>query len=448
MLKDSETGLARVSSLPRHSSESRTGASRTRYYILVLSFVVGLVMFLDRACMGAATPIIMREFHLDKITMGWSASAFNWTYALFQIPGGWLADRFGSRIVLAGAVTWWSVFTAATGGAFNAISLAVTRGLFGMGEAAAWPTASRSLLRWLPVEQRAFGQGFQHSGSRLGAAFAPAMVVFLIARSNWRTVFYIFGAAGILIAVAWYVYYRDFPHEHPGVNRDELDLLRSAAGVHPRNSGPVPWRRMLHSPDLLCLSLAYFCYGWVFWIYLQWLPTYLSEVRHFDHVTMGLAASAPLIAATIMNMAGGLLSDRLARHWSDLRRGRVAVSVAGFGLAGTAIIPGVLANDAFVGLAFLTLAMAGLELTVAVSWAICLDIAGNFSGSVTGVMNTLGNLGGAVSAVLTGYLATIFGWTVPFLVSSLLCAVAALLAARIDPKRSAVENLNAESMKA
>src|SRR5215471_14594216 len=236
MLKDTEAGLARVSSLPRHLSESLTGASRARYYVLFLSFVVGLVMFLDRACVGTATPIIMREFHLDKITMGWSVSAFNWTYALFQIPGGWLADRFGSRIVLAAAVTWWSVFTAATGGAFNGISLAVTRGLFGVGEAAAWPTASRSLLRWLPVEQRAFGQGFQHSGSRLGAAFAPALVVFLIARSSWRTVFYVFGAAGILIAVAWYVYYRDSPHEHPAVNRDELDLLRSAAGVHPRNS--------------------------------------------------------------------------------------------------------------------------------------------------------------------------------------------------------------------
>ena len=107
-------------------------------------------MYLDRACMGSATPIIMREFHLDKIAMGWSVSAFNWTYALFQIPGGWLADRFGSRIVLTAAIMWWSIFTAATGGAFSAASLAVTRGLFGMGEAAAWPAASRSLLRWLP----------------------------------------------------------------------------------------------------------------------------------------------------------------------------------------------------------------------------------------------------------------------------------------------------------
>src|SRR5690349_16057976 len=163
--------------------------TRARYYVLVLSFLVGLVMFLDRACMGSATPMIMREFGLDKITMGWSVSAFNWTYALFQIPGGWLADRFGSRIVLSAAIAWWSIFTAGTGLAFSASSLAVMRGLFGLGEAAAWPSASRSLHRWLPSRQRAFGQGFQHSGARLGAAFAPTLVVSLILLVGWRGVF-------------------------------------------------------------------------------------------------------------------------------------------------------------------------------------------------------------------------------------------------------------------
>jgi len=370
--------------------------------------------------------------------MGWSVSAFNWTYALFQIPGGWLADRFGSRIVLASAITWWSIFTAATGGAFSAGSLAVTRGLFGMGEAAAWPAASRSLLRWLPVEQRAFGQGFQHSGSRLGAAFAPTMVVFLIKLSGWRTVFYLFGAAGILVAIAWYLYYRDFPQEHFGTNEAELALLEASLRAYPRTRTAVPWRRILRSRDLLCLSLMYFCYGWVFWMYLQWLPTYLSEVRHFAQIKMGVAASLPLIAATMMNMVGGWLSDKLARAWGDLRRGRVVVAAAGFALAGFAIVPGVLANNAHTGLACLTLAMAGLELTVPVAWALCLDIAGDYAGSVTGVMNTLGNLGGAVSAVMIGYLATIFGWTVPFVVCSALCGVAALLATRIDPTRSAV----------
>src|SRR3954453_7576531 len=167
--------MASANPIASVSSAGSPRPSRARYYVLGLSFIVGLVMFLDRACMGTATPMIMREFGLDKITMGGSVSAFNLTYALFQIPGGWLADRFGSRIVLAGAITWWSLFTAGTGAAFSAWSLAIMRALFGMGEAAAWPAAARSLLRWLPVQQRAFGQGFQHSGARLGAAFTPTL---------------------------------------------------------------------------------------------------------------------------------------------------------------------------------------------------------------------------------------------------------------------------------
>ncbi len=423
-----------VCELPR-----TVGPSRTRIYILSLSFLVALVMFLDRACMGTATPMIMREFGLDKIAMGWSVSAFNWTYALFQVPGGWLADRFGSRVVLAVAIMWWSAFTAATGATFNGTSLALMRGLFGVGEAAAFPSASRALVRWLPVHRRAFGQGFQHSGSRLGAALAPTMVVFLISHSGWRVVFYLFGACGVMVAIAWYVYYRDSPLDHSGVNGEELKLLDAAALRPPPAVKPaVPWRRILRSRDLWYLSMMYFCYGWVLWMYLQWLPTYLSEVRHFAPIKMGVAASIPLVAATVANMAGGWISDRLARLWGDLRRGRVVVSMVGFSIAGAAILPGVLARDAGAGLACLTIALAGLELTVAVSWALCLDIAGDFSGSVTGVMNTLGNLGGAVSAVMIGYLATLFGWTVPFLVASFLCAVAAFLATRIDPTRSAV----------
>jgi len=215
-------------------------------------------------------------------------------------------------------------------------------------------------------------------------------------------------------------------------------VLDEALRAHPRTKPAVPWGRILRSRDLMFLSLMYFCYGWVFWMYLQWLPTYLTEVRHFAQIKMGLAASVPLVAATAMNMAGGWLSDKLTRIWGDLRRGRVVVAAAGFTMAGVAIIPGVLADGAGAGLACLTLAMAGLELTVPVAWALCLDIAGDYSGSVTGVMNTLGNIGGAISAVTVGYLATMFGWTVPFVVASVFCGVAALLALRIDPTRSAV----------
>jgi MFS transporter, ACS family, glucarate transporter len=410
--------------------------SHARYYVLVLSFLVALVMYLDRACMGAATPTIMKEFGVDKVTMGWSVSAFNWMYAVFQIPGGWLADRYGSRMVLAAAITWWSIFTAGTGLANSAGSMAIMRGLFGMGEAAAWPAASRGLVRWLPASLRAFGQGFQHSGARLGAALSPLTVVYLVEHWGWREVFYSFGGGGVLIAVVWYVYYRDFPRDHPGVNAAELELLGGAKALAVKRT--VPWGRILRSSDLWFLSIMYFCYGWVFWMYLQWLPTYLKEARHFSGFQMGLGASLPLAGATLTNVAGGWISDRLAHVLGDLRRGRLLVSITGFLIAGVAILPGALVESAAVSIVCLTIALAGLELTVAVSWAICLDIAGDFAGSVTGVMNTLGNIGGAVSAVAIPYIEKSTSWTVAFAVSSIMCLLAAALATRIDPRRPAV----------
>ena len=414
-------------------------ATRVRYRVLGLSFLMAFMMYMERGAIGAAAPTIMREFHVDKISMGWAISAFNWSYALCQVPCGWMADRFGPRIILAAAMAWWSVFTAATGFTFSAASLAATRFLFGMGEAAAFPAGSRALVRWLPVRRRAFGQGFQHSGSRLGAALAPALVVALIALSGWRPVFYIFGAVGIVWAVVWHVYYRDFPNEHPGINAEELAILGTAcARVSPGAPRVVPWKLILRSRDLWCLSTIYFCYGWVLWLYLAWFATYLREARHFTQLGSGLA-SLPLLAATATNVAGGLLSDRLTHQWNDLRRGRLTVSICGFAIAGIALLPGVLMASAMAAMVCLTVALAGLELTVSISWAICLDIGGDYSGSVSSVMNTWGNVGGAVSAVTVGYLATLFGWTSPFLLASALCLFSALLASRIDPRRSAVE---------
>ncbi len=414
-------------------------ATRTRHKVLFLTFLTSFIMYMDRVCMGRAAPAIMAEFGLSKIAMGWSSSAFNWAYALFQVPGGWMADRYGPRIVLAGAMAWWSAFTAATGAAFNAVSLAAARLLFGMGEAAAFPASSRALVRWIPARQRAFGQGFQHAGSRLGAAVTPPLVGFIMTRLNWHWVFFIFGMIGIVWAAGWYLYYRNYPQDHPGVNKEELEMLRASGLTEKPASAPVvPWFRILRSRNLWMLSSMYFCYGWVLWMYLFWLPTYLIEARHFTSLKTDWGSSLPLLAATVTNVLGGWASDRLAHRWDDLRRGRIFVSMFGFAVAGASLIPGVLAADAATGLFCLSLALAGLEFTVAVSWAICLDIGGDFSGSVSAVMNTLGNLGGALSSVAIGYLATHLGWNWPFLVASAMCITAALIATRIDPNRSAV----------
>jgi MFS family permease len=447
------TGEERIPDLTTRDTTTRdttirqstvVAASRVRYEVLGMSFLMAFLMYMERGAIGAAAPSIMREFRVDKITMGWAISAFSWSYALCQIPGGWMADRFGPRAVLAIAMAWWSLFTAATALSFNAISLAATRLLFGAGEAAAFPAGSRALVPWLPLKRRAFGQGFQHSGARLGAAVAPAVVVYLIGVSGWRTVFYIFGGVGIAWAIGWYASYRNTPGEHPGVDAAELALLPAAR--IPAGSGwkrAVPWRRILHNRNLWHLSTVYFCYGFVLWLYLAWFPTYLREARHFAGLKAGLA-SLPLFVATATNVAGGLLSDRFASKWGDLRRGRIVVSRSGFLIAAFALLPGVLASHEMAALACLTVALGGLELTVAVSWAICIDIGGEFSGSVSSVMNTWGNLGGAISAVAVGYLATHFGWTLPFLLASALCLLSAWLVSRIDPRRSAVEESSAQ----
>jgi MFS family permease len=400
---------------------------------------VAFIMYLDRTCIGLVGPTIMKEFHLDKVTYGWSVSAFNAAYAMFQIPAGYLADRYGPRIVIAAALAWWSFFTVATGLSFNALSLAATRFLFGAGEAGAFPASSRAIAPWLPVEQRAFGQGFQHSGSRLGAALTPAIVVSLMVLWNWRSVFYIFGAVGIACAVLWYNAFRDSPSQHPGVNAAELELLKKAT-ISARRTTGVPWRRILHSRNVWLLSIMYLCYGWVLWMYLSWFPTYLAEVRGYTQMKIGIGASMPLFAATLTNVFGGWISDQLTRFWGDRRKGRLVVLISGFAIAAAALVPGVLSASPARSMVFLTIALAGLELTVPISWAISLDIGGKFSGSVSALMNTLGNVGGTLGSLGVAYLVTHFGWNVPFLAASGFCVAAALLGTCIDPTRSVVDD--------
>ena len=410
-----------------------TGATTVRYRVLGLSFLMAFMMYMERGAIGAAAPSIMKDFHIDKVTMGWSLSAFNWAYAAFQVPAGWLADRYGPRLVLALAMTWWSVFTAGMGLTFSALSLAATRFLFGAGEAAAFPAGSRAMVRWLPVSRRAFGQGFQHAGSRLGAALAPMIMVALLVPIGWRGVFAILGVVGVLWAVAWYWYYRDTPHEHAGVNPAELAMLPDAPSQKKRE---VPWRSILSCKDLWYLSIVYLCYGWVLWLFLAWFPTYLREARHFTALKSGLA-SVPLFAATLTNVIGGVASDKLSVKWNNLRHGRLAVSIGGFLIAALGLMLGVMATSPVLALGYLTVALGGLELTVAVSWAMCIDMGGEYSGSVSSVMNTLGNVGGALSPVMVGYFVTKFGWTAPFFFASSICVISALLVSRVDPCRPA-----------
>jgi sugar phosphate permease len=404
--------------------------------VLALTVAAYMITYMDRVNISSTVPVIQKELGFSMITVGWILSSFRWGYALFQIPGGWLGDRIGPRRALALIVTWWSVFTSATALAWSATSMAVFRFLFGMGEAGAFPIATRSLSRWMLPAERGFAQGVTHAGSRLGAALTPRIVVLLMIAYGWRVPFLVFGVLGLIWAAAWYWYYRDTPAEHSSVNAAERSLIEtSLGGARSATTRSVPWRRILRSSTLWTLSLMYFCYAYCLSVYLDWFPKYLNDHRGFNLTQMSYYASLVLLAGTIGDLLGGWISDRWARLRGDLARARRSVAVAGFLLAAGAILPATFTTSPTASVWYTCLAIFGLETTVGVSWAIPLDIGGDYAGSVSSVMNTCGNIGGAISPALLAYLVRFYGWNVPFVVASALCVAAAVLFGRIDATR-------------
>lgn len=464
-------------------SEDDADPSRVRHVVILLLILHYANTYMDRVVIAQAGPSLKDEFALTQSELGLVFTAFTLAYALFQVPGGWMADRFGPRRILTGIVSYWSVFTMATAAAWSKVSLIVIRFLFGAGEAGAFPAATRAFSRWLPSTERGIAQGITHSGSRLAGAFTPPIVGLMIVQWGWRSAFLAFGLLGFIWGAVWYWYYRDEPEDHPGVNAAELAVIREEAAPatkispaavlaegqeagdlehsearNPRNDGgdaansstdatrsdqeqseeesDVPWRILLRSKNMWLLSIMYFCYVYSFWIYLTWTPTYLVEERGFSIVGSGIGAGLPLFAGAVTNSVGGWVSDRLSAK-KGLRFGRRVPAIAGFVAGAALIVPGVLIHDPYLAVASLTLAAGGLEFTTGVSWATAIDVGHEHAGTVSGVMNMMGNLGGALSPFLFGVLVDWTGyWELPFLIASVLIGVAALLWIWIDPERS------------
>jgi MFS transporter, ACS family, glucarate transporter len=410
--------------------------TRVRHVVLAITVAVYMITYMDRVIISTALPVMRQELGFSLITAGWILSSFRWAYALFQIPGGWLGDRIGPRRALTLIVSWWSAFTVLTGLAWSAAAMIVTQLFFGMGEAGAFPIATRSLSRWMLPSERGHAQGVTHAGSRLGAAFTRPLAVFLIAAYGWRSPFFAFGGLGLLWAALWFSYYRDSPEEHRGVNAQERELIHSATGG-PRSKigAPVPWRKILSSPTMWALCLMYACYQYGLVVYLDWFPTYLKESRGLSLAQMGVYSSLPLFAGVVGDLGGGWLTDLLFRRTKDIRSSRRLVGIAGFVIAAAAIIPATLTANPKLCVALSCLAFGGLELTVGVSWAIPLDIAGDFAGSAAALMNMVGNIGGAITPTLVAYLAMRYGWNVPFMTGSALCLVGAAIYGKIDASK-------------
>ncbi len=417
-----------------------------RWWVLFLISMMYLITYLDRVNISSAAPLIAKEFHFSKITMGLIFSAFVWAYAGFQVPGGWLGDRFGPRSVLATIVTYWSVMTALTARAVGVGSFTALRFLFGMGEAGAFPTATRGMQRWFPRHERGLAQGISHSASRLGAAIAPPLVVAIMIHFGWRPVFYICGGLGLVWSILWFFSYRNMPEEHAWASREELEYIRgldekgNVKQIDLKKKLTVPWKVLLSSPNMWAIMCGYFTYVYCLWIFLSWLPSYLVEYRHFGLIKMGYYASMPLFAGVIGDTVGGWATDYLLRKTGKTRFSRKIVAITGMLGCVVFIVPAAMSNSATTAVYCLTASMFFLECTIGPSWAVPMDVGGEYSGTVSGMMNMAGNIGGALSPTVFGILVQYGSWVAPFIVAGGLLIFGALVwAFWLNPEKSVID---------
>jgi len=392
--------------------------TRVRYATVAYAMVIAVIMYLDRVCISQAAPSMRHDLGLSIVELSWAFSAFNWAYALFEVPGGWLGDRIGPRRVLTRVVLWWSFFTAPTGWVWNAASLVVTRALFGAGEAGCFPNLTRVFTTWLPERQRERAQGLLWFAARWSGAFTPLLVAYVLDLMSWRHAFELFALPGVIWAIAFYRWYRDDPRKHPSVNAEELAQLpspeRTAIGVR------VPWGTLLRSRSvwLLCFQYACLSYGWYF--YVTWLPTYLREARGTGVKFGALLASLPLLLGGIGCLVGAQLIPRVRRLVGSVALARRTVAMVGFVGASASIFMFIRVADPTRAMLLLGLAGFFNDFVMPAAWAGCMDIGGRHSGTVSGMMNMVGNIGGALSPLAVGYILTSYpgNWTVTFYVSS------------------------------
>ncbi len=393
-------------------------------------FLLSMITYLDRVCISVAAPEMSKDLDMSPSQLGWVFGIFTIAYGAFEIPGGWMGDRFGPRKILTRIVIWWSVFTALTGTVTSYVWLLVVRASFGAGEAGAYPNSSCTISRWFPVQERARSHGFIWMASRLGGALAPPVVIWLQALYGWRMVFYLFAVPGVVWAVVWYVWFRDNPRDMPAVNEGELAII----GQTPKSQHGAPFLAMLKSGNLWAVMAMYhvFCYG-SYW-YIAWAPTYLVQEKGFQGEMLAAYSSLPFLLGAIANGVGGYASDGLVRRFG-LKIGRRAVGVVSLSLAGLFMLASLGVQHQALAVILLMMGFAAADACLPNCWAVCLDIGKENAGTVTGAMNTAGQIGASVMSVAFGYLVETYGYNAPLAGLGALFILSALLWLRIDPTK-------------
>ncbi|HUO30457.1 MAG TPA: MFS transporter [Bryobacteraceae bacterium] len=423
------------------ASQTKTGAvkaTKTRWLILFLISLMYLICYMDRSNISVAQPEIAKAFGLSKTSMALVLSAFTWSYALGQIPAGWLGDRFGPKKILTAIMSWWSIAAMMTGAALGLGSLFSARFLLGLGEAGAFPVASRGMQLWFPRSERGRIQGTTHFFSRFAVAVTPFVAATILLAFGWRSIFYIFGSLGLIWAATFALYYKDRPEEHSGVNPAELAQIRGQADATPAQRS-VPWRQILGSPNMWFIALGYCCFFFGTNFYLTWYPTYLREHRHMTLQALGILGSIPLFAGMAGDLVGGSLSDFVFKKTGKARFARSIIAAPGFLLSGVFLIPAAATGSAMASVLCLAASFFFLEFVIGPAWAVPMDVGGQFSGTVTAIMNMAGALAASFTPLVFGYYFGKGAWMTPFFITSVVMLLgAAIWTFLINPERSVV----------
>lgn len=417
--------------------------SSVRWVLISWLFVLSAIAFLDRVNISIAGGSLASAYHLSNIQLGWVFSFFLIGYALFQTPGGRLADKLGPRRMLAGGVIWWGIFTALTAAVPSGVGIALfllvsVRFLLGAGEAVVYPASNQFVARWIPTQERGIANGWIFAGVGAGAGLSPPLITYIMLHYGWRASFYICAVLGLFAGLIWFLLAKDSPEEHSRVSSAELNFIRSGISI-PSSDGSkgklLPWSTVLRSPDILAITISYFSFGYVAWIFFSWFYIYLAQVRNLNLKASAFYAMLPFLAMAVCCPLGGMLSDRLTRTKGP-RIGRCYLSAVVMAAAAAFLILGAEVHGARLASIVLAGGAGSLYLAQSSFWSVTADLAGSSSGSASGFMNMGAQIGGAVTASLTPAIASQFGWTASFATASVICLAGAAAWIFVDATRT------------
>ncbi|NDQ55491.1 MAG: MFS transporter [Acidipila sp.] len=414
--------------------------------VLMVLCALSFIVYLDRVSLSAAAGSIKAEFGFSNTTLGLAFSAFGYSYAVFQIVGGWFSDRFGAKLTLIICGCVWVCATVSTAFVTGLVSLLAVRLLLGMGEGATLPAQSRAISNWYAKEKRGFVLGFTHAFSRLGNAITPPLIAFLIALYSWRASFVITGGLTAIWVVVWAWYFQDDPRKHKGVEPDELATLPAMdSGRDAQKRMAIPWRAILKR--MRPTMIVYFCNAWTTILYFTWLPLFFMHGQHLNLMNSAFFSSGVFCAGVLGDVTGGVVSDQILRRTGNVvaaRQNVIAVSLVG-GLI--FLVPLLFSHN----LAMITACLAGAsffsELTIGPIWAVPMDIAPQFTGTASGMLNAASAVAGILSPTVFGLVVDKTGnWTLPFAGAIAFLVIGIIMSFRIRPDRRLADTMASPAM--